>query len=69
VSWIGYALGVGMATAYGVIVKTARPMMAYYMPWHVLVGTGVAVTLIAILASLISIRKVVVLEPAIVFRG
>jgi putative ABC transport system permease protein len=69
VSWIGYALGVGMATAYGVIVKTARPMMAYYMPWHVLVGTGVAVMLIAILASLISIRKVVVLEPAIVFRG
>ncbi len=69
VSWIGYGLGVGLATAYGVATKTLRPMMAYHMPWHVLVGTGVAVMLIAVLASLISIRKVVVLEPAIVFRG
>jgi putative ABC transport system permease protein len=68
VGCIGYGLGVGGATLYGQLVRL-RPMMAYYMPWQVLVGTGVAVLVIAMGASLISIRKVVVLEPAIVFRG
>ena len=40
-----------------------------YLPWQVLVATGVAVFLIVILASLLSIRRVRVVEPAIVFRG
>ena len=33
------------------------------------VATGVAVLLIVVLASLVSIRRVLVLEPAVVFRG
>jgi putative ABC transport system permease protein len=32
-------------------------------------GVGVAVMLIIVLTSLLSIRKVLVLEPAVVFRG
>jgi putative ABC transport system permease protein len=68
VAGIGYGLGVGGATAYG-LMTYFKPMMAYYMPWQVLLGTGAAVILIAIAASLLSIRRVVVLEPAIVFRG
>ena len=39
------------------------------MPWQILVGTGGAVLLIIVLASLLSIRRVFVLEPAVVFRG
>jgi hypothetical protein len=35
----------------------------------VLTGTGGAVLLIIVLASLLSIRRVTVLEPAVVFRG
>jgi hypothetical protein len=35
----------------------------------VLAITGVAVFLIVLLASLLSIRKVLVVDPAIVFRG
>jgi hypothetical protein len=33
------------------------------------VGTGVAVAFIVTLSSLLSIYKVLVLEPAVVFRG
>jgi putative ABC transport system permease protein len=69
VGWIGYGIGLGLATLYGRVVAVVKPMMAYYMPWQVLVGTGLAVLLIAAVASLLSIRRVVVLEPAIVFRG
>ena len=39
------------------------------MIWQVMVGTGAAVVLIVVLASLVSVRKVLVLEPAVVFRG
>lgn len=68
VGWIGYGLGVGLATIYGQVSRV-RPSMSFYMPWQVLFGTGAAVMLIVCVASLLSIRRVVVLEPAIVFRG
>jgi putative ABC transport system permease protein len=46
--------------------KTVPP--AFFMPWQVMVLAAVAVFVISILASLISIRRVLVLEPAIVFK-
>ena len=61
---------VGGATVYGTLIprlmKTVPP--AFLMPWHVLLGTGLAVLVIVVLASLVSIRKVLVLEPATVFK-
>jgi putative ABC transport system permease protein len=39
------------------------------MPWQVLALTAAAVLVIVLLASLLSIRKVLVVDPAIVFRG
>ena len=39
------------------------------MYWQAMAGVGVAVLLIVMLASLLSIRRVLILEPAIVFRG
>jgi len=65
---IGYGLGVGAAAGFGELSKT-QSKLAFYMPWQILVGTGVAVVLIAMLASLLSIRKVLLLEPAVVFQG
>jgi putative ABC transport system permease protein len=50
----------------GAAAKSVPP--AFYMTWHILVMVGAGVMLIAMLASLISIRRVVVLEPAIVFK-
>ena len=46
--------------------KTVPP--AFYMTWQIMAGTAVAVGVIVMLASLVSIRKVLVLEPAVVFR-
>jgi putative ABC transport system permease protein len=37
--------------------------------WQIAAGTGAVVLFIVIVASLMSIRRVLVLEPAIVFRG
>jgi putative ABC transport system permease protein len=50
----------------GIAAKSVPP--AFYMTWHILLGVGAAVLIIAMLASLLSIRRVIVLEPAIVFK-
>jgi putative ABC transport system permease protein len=39
------------------------------MPWQLLVISAVAVTAICMLAALLSMRKVLWLEPAMVFKG
>jgi len=64
----GYCLGVGLAALFGEIVPRFS-RLAFYMPWQVLVGTAAAVGLIVVLSSLLSVRKVLFLEPAVVFRG
>jgi len=40
-----------------------------HMTWVALLGTGAAVFVIVIATSIISARRVLTLEPAIVFRG
>ena len=67
VGLIGYGLGVGLASLFGA--ATQNTEISFFMPWQVLVGTAVAVLVIVLLSSLVSVRKVLVLEPAVVFRG
>jgi len=69
VSGIGYGIGVGLATVYGIIAQRHLSLLAFFLPWQVLALTGGAVLLIALLSSLLSIHRVLVLEPAIVFKG
>ena len=65
---VGYGLGVGLAAIFGWIVKGAT-RLSFFMPWQVLAITAAAVFVIVLVASLLSIRKVLVVDPAIVFRG
>jgi putative ABC transport system permease protein len=68
VGFIGYSFGVGAAALFGESARS-NTRLAFFMPWQVLVGTGAAVILIVFLVSLLSIRRVLVLEPAVVFQG
>ena len=68
VGLVGYGLGVGLAAVFGWWVRGAS-RLAFFMPWEVLAITGAAVFVIVLVASLVSVRKVLVVEPAIVFRG
>ncbi|HVX61497.1 MAG TPA: ABC transporter permease [Pirellulales bacterium] len=65
---IGYGLGVGSAAIFGYATRNANKL-AFFMPWQVLLGAGIAVLLIAMLSCLLSMRRVLVLEPAVVFQG
>ena len=70
VGLLGYGLGIGAASVFGLIMKAMAKGIppAFFMPWQILAGTAVAVLVISIVASLISIRRVLVLEPATVFK-
>ena len=66
---IGYGIGVGLAALFGQAVTGGLSRLSFFMPWEVLAITAGAVFVIVLLASLLSIRKVLVVDPAIVFRG
>ncbi|MBN2561919.1 MAG: FtsX-like permease family protein [Phycisphaerae bacterium] len=68
VGLVGYSIGIGLAAIFGELsANTSR--LAFLMPWQVLVGTGAAVLLIVLVSSVASVRRVLVLEPAVVFQG
>lgn len=69
VGLIGYGLGMGMTAAFFESTRDVTALAGFYVPWQVAVVAAMAVTLIIVVASLFSLRKVLVLEPAIVFRG
>jgi putative ABC transport system permease protein len=65
---VGYGVGVGLAALFGYASRNLS-RLSFFMPWQVLVITAVAVFVIVLLASLLSVRKALVVDPAIVFRG
>jgi putative ABC transport system permease protein len=65
---IGYGLGIGGTALFFVSTQGAIPLKGFHLIWQVMIGTAVVVAFIVVLASLLSIRKVLVLEPAVVFR-
>ncbi len=64
---IGYGLGVGLTALFGY--ATRNTLLAFKFPWQLLAFSGAGVTLICMFAALLSIRKVIQLEPAIVFKS
>ena len=66
---VGYCLGIAMTAAFFEAFKNNLDLRGFRLPWEIMAGTGVAVLIIVTLASLMSIRRVLVLEPAVVFRG
>jgi putative ABC transport system permease protein len=67
VGLIGYGLGVGLASLFGQL--AGKTELAFRLLWQTLAISGGAITVIVSLAALVSIYKVVRLEPAIVFKG
>lgn len=69
VGCIGYGLGIGMTSLFFESTQNVTALMGFYLPWQVAAIAAGAVAVIIVLASLISLRKVLVLEPAVVFRA
>jgi putative ABC transport system permease protein len=65
---IGYCVGMGL-TAIFFVVSRSDATRGFFMFWQAMAGTFGVVLFIVVAASLMSIRKVLGLEPAMVFRG
>jgi putative ABC transport system permease protein len=66
---IGFAIGTGVCAAFFEVQQSRMATRGLVLLWQGMAGTGVAMLAIVIVASLLSIRRVLVLEPAVVFRG
>lgn len=64
---IGYGLGVGVASALGLLVGSTE--LSFQMPWQLLLFSAIAVMLICAISAALSMWKVIRLEPAIVFKS
>jgi putative ABC transport system permease protein len=66
---IGYSIGIAMTATFFEVTKGNLDLRGFVLFWQIAAGTAVVVLLIVMAASLMSIRRVLVLEPAVVFRG
>ncbi len=64
---IGYGIGVGLTSLFGL--KFNDSILAFRMPPILLVFAGLGVLAIVTISALFSIRKVIKIDPATVFRG
>jgi putative ABC transport system permease protein len=69
VGTMGFGIGSGLCALFFAITLNNPPTRGLVLMWQNMLGTGVAILLVIVLASLISIRRVLVLEPAEVFRA
>src|SRR5215468_1050093 len=70
VGLFGFSIGTGLCAGFFLFTsKMLLQTRGFGLLWQSVAGTGVLILLIVIVASLLSIRRVVVLEPAMVFRG
>ena len=69
VAFIGFSLGVGLSAIFFESTNDIAALRGFELHWQVVAGTAIAVLVIMVISSFASIRKVLVLDPATVFRG
>ena len=67
---LGYCLGIGAASLFfSIFNPSTGGLRGIYMVPSIFLGSGVFIILITLIACLISVRRVLVVDPAIMFRG
>ena len=69
VGLIGFSLGTGMAGQFFDFFSQKIPTRGLVLMWQSVALTGATIVFVMIFASILSLRRVLVLEPAVVFRG
>lgn len=68
VGLVGFGIGIGLTALFALSSRRPGTELAAYFPWWLLVGSFVGMLLCVGLASLMSLRSVLRLEPAVVFK-
>jgi putative ABC transport system permease protein len=67
---MGFGIGIGLAATFFEVTERLQnvALRGMYLPWQVVAVTGAAVGLIVLIASILSLRRVLILEPGMVFK-
>lgn len=69
VGFIGYAFGIGLTAFTLDLGRQYIPdFRSFFLPWPIVIGTAVIEVVMVIAAGLIALRRVLVADPAIIFR-
>lgn len=68
VGLVGYGIGVGLTALFTLQSRRPGTELAAYFPWQLLVGSLIGMLLCISVGSLLSLRRVLRLEPAVVFK-
>lgn len=70
VGLIGYAIGTGLAAAFFEFACTpTSALRGFVLPWWIAAGVAGAMSLLIFFSTIVSLRRVFVVEPATIFRG
>ncbi len=64
---LGWTFGVGLTTLFGLI--SGGTELSFTLPWWLLLGSGLSIYMITFLAAYVSLRKIINVEPSIVFQS
>lgn len=67
---IGYGIGLGVISWFFHVMPDKVPTFkGFFLPWQIAAGVAVVCVVIVTLSVLLGLRRVVFLDPAVVFRG
>ncbi len=69
VGFVGFSLGLFGATMFFETAGKSPTFQGFFLPWYVAAGSGAVAAAIIVLAALFAMRRVLFVDPAIVFRG
>lgn len=69
VGFIGFGLGIGGTAAFLAGAESDPNLDGFVLHWQVIAGAAVLVATIVVGSALLSVRRVLKMDPAIVFRG
>ncbi|MFY7878136.1 MAG: ABC transporter permease [Pirellula sp.] len=69
VGFVGYGFGLGAAAMFFEFAGRDANFAGFYLPWQIAIASGGVAAAIIALASMVALRRVLFVEPAIVFRG
>ncbi len=69
VGFVGYGVGLGAAAAFFEFAGRSPNFAGFFLPWQVAIGSALVAAGIILFAALVAMRRVLFIEPAIVFRG
>ncbi len=66
---VGYSVGLGAAATFFETAGRSPNFRGFFLPWQVAIASGGVAGAIMLLAALFALRRVMFVDPAIVFRG